>query len=230
MPNVPLTVWLGGVQATVSYQGRSGCCVGEDQIVFTVPATAPTGCAVPLLVQIGNNISNNTLMPVANGSRTCPVVNPQLAQLDAVQIEQAVSAGSVTYGSIKLAHFSDGGGVYEDDARLQFLKFTGFVRGIQPFFVSWADDQPLGTCIVYNNTNAGFNTPITGGNQLDAGSTYTLTGPNGNQKLLVGDGKLNAFNMTGRFWSRVLTPSQAPAAPTLDQSAQPSRFPRPQQW
>jgi len=134
MPNVPLTVWLGGVQATVSYQGRSGCCVGEDQIVFTVPATAPTGCAVPLLVQIGNNISNNTLMPVANGSRTCPVVNPQLAQLDAVQIEQAVSAGSVTYGSIKLAHFSDGGGVYEDDARLQFLKFTGFVRGMQPFW------------------------------------------------------------------------------------------------
>jgi uncharacterized protein (TIGR03437 family) len=96
MPNVPLTVWLGGVQATVSYQGRSGCCVGEDQIVFTVPANAPTGCAVPLLVQIGNNNSNNTLMPVPNGSRTCPLVNPQLAQLDAVQNEQAVTAGSVT--------------------------------------------------------------------------------------------------------------------------------------
>jgi len=53
MPNVPLTVWLGGVQAPVVYQGRCGCCIGEDQIVFTVPNNVPTACAVPLLVQAG---------------------------------------------------------------------------------------------------------------------------------------------------------------------------------
>ncbi len=60
-----LQLWLGGVQAPVIYQGRSGCCIGEDQIVFTVPNNVPTGCAVPLSIQIGNEISNNTLMPVA---------------------------------------------------------------------------------------------------------------------------------------------------------------------
>lgn len=68
MPDIPLPLWLGGVQAPVVYQGRSGCCVGEDQIVFTVPNNVPTGCAVPLVVQIGtttNTISNSTVMPVA---------------------------------------------------------------------------------------------------------------------------------------------------------------------
>ena len=37
IPNLPLTLWLGGIQAPVVYQGRSGCCIGLDQIVFAVP-------------------------------------------------------------------------------------------------------------------------------------------------------------------------------------------------
>ena len=97
MPNIPLTVWLGGVQAPVVYQGRSGCCVGEDQIAFTVPNNVPTGCAVPLLVQIDNQISNTTVMPVAIGSRNCTATNPALAS---VNVEQAVTAGPVTFGNI----------------------------------------------------------------------------------------------------------------------------------
>ena len=85
MPSIPLTVWLGGLQAPVTYQGRSGCCFGEDQIVFTVPAGVPTGCAVPLMIQIGNTnqitsntvmISNSVVIPVASGTRTCTPSNP----------------------------------------------------------------------------------------------------------------------------------------------------------
>src|SRR5215471_11709924 len=70
MPNVPLTVYLGGVQAPVTYQGRSGCCIGEDQIVFNVPNNVPTGCAVPLVIQVGtttNTVSNTTVIPIAKG-------------------------------------------------------------------------------------------------------------------------------------------------------------------
>ena len=71
MPNLPLKLWVGGVQAEVLYQGRSGCCIGTDQIVFTVPDDAPTGCAVPLAVQITPNInliSNTVRMPIAKGA------------------------------------------------------------------------------------------------------------------------------------------------------------------
>jgi hypothetical protein len=105
MPNIPLTVWVGGVQAPVSYQGRSGCCVGLDQIVFTVPTSVPTGCAVPLVVQIGtttNTVSNTVVLPVANGSRDC---TPSNGAFTSVNIEQGVMAGPVTFGSLELDRF-----------------------------------------------------------------------------------------------------------------------------
>ena len=43
---------MGGRRAGAGgHQGRSGCCVGLDQIVFKVPDNVPTGCAVPLVVR-----------------------------------------------------------------------------------------------------------------------------------------------------------------------------------
>src|SRR6202162_4636911 len=128
MPNVPLTLWLGGVQAPVVYQGRSGCCIGEDQIVFTVPSNVPMGCAVPLAVQIGtaaNTISNSTLMPVAKGSRDCTPTNPALASINA---EQAVMAGPVTFGFITLRHDLKGilPPVFQDRVEFQFDKILNY--------------------------------------------------------------------------------------------------------
>lgn len=199
MPNIPVDVWLGGVQAKVTYQGRSGCCIGEDQIVFTVPANAPAGCAVPLVVQIGSEVSNSILLPVANGSRTCPLVRSDLAPVGTEQIEKLVTAGPVNAGTIRLARFSDGGGNFEDDARFQFLHLTSYVPGTQPFFVSWLDDQPPGTCLAYNNPNQNLGNPITGGSDLDGGPNFTVMGPAGNMIIPVGNQKLNAFDMTGAF-------------------------------
>ncbi len=197
MPSIPLTLWLGGVQAPVVYQGRSGCCIGEDQIVFTVPDNVPTGCAVPLLVQIGNEISNNTVMPVANGSRSCPLTSA-LSSLSSEQIEQLVTAGPVTVGSITLDHFSDGGGKFEDDARAQFFKALTYTPGTQPFFVSYVDDQPPGTCLVYNNLNESTNVPFASGTNLDAGSNITLMGPNGSLSVPENQ-KLNSIGTAGTF-------------------------------
>ncbi len=199
MPQIPLTLWLGGVQATVTYQGRSGCCIGEDQIIFTVPNNVPTGCAVPLVVQIGSQISNSTVIPVANGSRNCSFVSQEFAPVTSQQITQLVEAGSISAGTIKLNHYSDGGGVFEDDAKFQFIDITGFVPGTQPFIASWVDDQPAGTCVAYPSLNTGFNFPATAATQLSAGSTFTATGPNGSVNLAVGSGSLTEFNNTGSF-------------------------------
>jgi uncharacterized protein (TIGR03437 family) len=195
--NVPLTLWLGGVQAPIIYQGRSGCCVGEDQIIFTVPSNVPTGCAVPLLIQINNEISNNTLLPVANGSRNC---TPTVAALASINVEQAVLAGPVSYGSIKLNHLSDGGGTFEDDAKAAFVNILTYVPGTQPFFVSWIDDQPLGTCIVYNNLNeAGGSGPIASTAALDAGSTIAVKGPSGSVSVPVNQHGLSRISAKGAF-------------------------------
>jgi uncharacterized protein (TIGR03437 family) len=199
MPGIPLTLWLGGVQAPVVYQGRSGCCVGEDQIVFTVPNNAPTGCGVPLAVQIGNMVSNATVMPVASGSRTCSPVNPADATLGAAAIEQVIEAGPITFTSAHFDHSSDGGGAFEDDYKFQFLKSTGYVPGTQPFFVSWIDDPPPGACMVYPNLNASNNVPFTGGVPLDAGSSVTVSGPKGSATVSVNAPKTAPFNNAGTF-------------------------------
>jgi uncharacterized protein (TIGR03437 family) len=185
MPNLPLKLWLGGVQEPVIYQGRSGCCVGEDQIVFTVPNNVPTGCAVPLVIQINNQISNTTVMPVANGSRNCTSSNPAFTS---VNVEQAVMAGPVTFGSLELDKFSNNNSPgYHDQAQFFFAKIPSYPPGSQPFFASYIDDQPVGTCSVYDNLNGdnGSNNYLFGNlATLDAGSSFTVKGPNGTMTVM----------------------------------------------
>lgn len=181
--NVPLTLYIGGVQATITYQGRSGY-IGLDQINFTVPNNAPNGCAVPLVAQIGttgNTVSNTTLIAVANGSRTCTPTNPAFAAIGTANIHQAVAAGPVTYGGIELRHFLNNGTGpgYQDSGRFTFAKILNYVAGTQPFFTTYIDDQPLSTCVVFPNTNGNGTSPIGDLAPLDPGSSFTVKGPNG---------------------------------------------------
>ena len=203
MSNIPLQLWLGGVQAPVAYQGRSGCCIGEDQIVFTVPNNVPTGCAVPLLIQIGNQISNYTVMPVAGGSRNCTPTNAALAT---VNVEQLVPTGTTTSGSITLSRDLKPPTIppsvsYSDNAQFQFLKILSYPAGLQPFLVSYLDDQPLGTCSVYNSLASKSSSPKFATAAADAGSSFTVTGPNGS-KVVTGTGKFTAtLSAAGTFLS-----------------------------
>lgn len=198
MPNLPLTVWLGGVQAPVIYQGRSGCCVGLDQVAFIVPAAVPSGCAVPLVVQIGttaSTISSTTALPVATGSPSCTPVNAALA---GINVEQAVMAGPVSVGIVALDHSSDGTGGFEDDASFQFFQMQSYNPGSEPFFLSWVDDPPAGTCTVYDNLNLKSNVPISSRAALDGGSTVMLAGPAGSVQVPV-NAKGDTFNPNGSF-------------------------------
>jgi uncharacterized protein (TIGR03437 family) len=207
MPGIPLTLWLGGVQAPVVYQGRSGCCIGEDQIVFTVPNNVPTGCSVPLVIQIGNQISNATVMPVASGSRGCPPTNAALASVGVQQTEAMASAGG-TVGTIDLS--KDPGPpttppsvTYTDNATFQFLKALSFSAGSVPFIASYLDDLAPGTCTVYNSLNPGSNFGLQATTAAaDAGSSFTVTGPNGSKVLAGNPGQFKAtLSSTGTFLS-----------------------------
>jgi uncharacterized protein (TIGR03437 family) len=70
--NLPgnVQVWVGDTAADVGYHGRSGCCAGLDQIVFTVPQGVE-GCAVPLSVETSGGISNFTTIAVSQSGQTC---------------------------------------------------------------------------------------------------------------------------------------------------------------
>ncbi|HLG96985.1 MAG TPA: hypothetical protein VKX49_11795 [Bryobacteraceae bacterium] len=198
----PLTVWLGGVQAPVVYQGRSGCCIGEDQIVFTVPDNVPAGCAVPLVVQIGQRASNSTWMPVANGSRTCTPVNPAIT---AFGVQQLATASSFTLANIELDHLLNNDGSFLDRALAFFAKVSGVPGGIRPFLASYFDNQPLGTCTVTGTSAPGdvlFNNLFANGNitLIDGGPNVTIMGPNGTMTVsAMGDHQ--TLSPTGAFLS-----------------------------
>lgn len=195
MANIPLTLWLGGVQATVTYQGRSGCCIGEDQIVFQVPDNVPTGCAVPLAIQIGDEISNYTAIAVAKtGTRTCSATNPALTS-DFVQLV-TTNTGSTSFADLQLKrqpNFDPQGNLtgYSDTGTMESGAFT-VPTALQPFMVSYLDVPPPGTCAVYNTLNGATGDKyLTNLKELDAGSAVTLTGPNGSQTIAVNGNRAN---------------------------------------
>lgn len=94
-PNFPnVQVWVGGQPANIVYAGRSGCCAGVDQLVFTVPAIA-NGCNVPITVVSGGSSSNTVTMPVSSSGGACSDTGPTLPTLSL----SAASAGN----QVKLA-------------------------------------------------------------------------------------------------------------------------------
>jgi uncharacterized protein (TIGR03437 family) len=180
MPDIPLKLWLGGVSVPVTYQGRSGCCTGEDQIVFTVPANAPVGCAVPLSVQIGDQISNSTVMPVASSSRACSTL---AAQFPPAVIQTLTNGGSATYSQIVLRRQPNSNAAGYNDNVDPTLATFNFPAQFQTFAGTYLDSQPLGTCLVYNNLNPPGIPPVTVLGSPDFGSSLTVNGPNGTKTV-----------------------------------------------
>ena len=185
--NLPYTLWLGGVQATITYQGRSGCCIGEDQIVFTVPNNVPTGCAVPLVIQLVNSISNSTVIPVANGSRSCTPTNPMVAD---ERVQKLGTLGSFTVGVVELDHLLDAAQTaLVDTGVFTFVKASGIPVGLQPFFASYFDVPATGTCTVLGTRSPVdllFNNFTLA--PIDAGSNFTVTGPRGTATVTASPG------------------------------------------
>ena len=177
--NSSLTVWVGGVAAPVTYQGRSGCCIGEDQIVFTVPSGVPTGCAVPLAVQIGNLVSNYALLPVTNSGRSC---TPQNSVLSGAAVQTlTASPGGFNYASLQMGRrigaYTSSGVTYQDFGLGQFAQVSVSPTS-QPTVLTYLDTPPSGTCTTTSNqssTTPALFSVLTG---IDAG-TIVVSGPNG---------------------------------------------------
>jgi uncharacterized protein (TIGR03437 family) len=68
--NTPLQIYFGGVLGTIAYQGSAGY-PGVNQINVTIPASAPTGCAVTVAAVTGPIVSNTAALPIASGGGTC---------------------------------------------------------------------------------------------------------------------------------------------------------------
>jgi uncharacterized protein (TIGR03437 family) len=52
------------VPAAVIFAGQSSCCVGLNQVNFTVPAGATTGNAVAVVLSVGAKASNSVTLAI----------------------------------------------------------------------------------------------------------------------------------------------------------------------
>src|SRR6185437_2055182 len=68
--NTPLQVYIGGLPATILYQGAS-TFPGVNQINVTIPDQVPTGCWVPLIAVTGSVVSNAVTLPINPGGGAC---------------------------------------------------------------------------------------------------------------------------------------------------------------
>jgi uncharacterized protein (TIGR03437 family) len=174
-------LYVGTTRATVAYAGRAPGFAGLDQINFVVPAGI-TGCAIPVSIKTGNQVSNYTTIAISSGGNTCT----DALGLPASQLERLSSTGSLKVGVISLARI---------DLEVSVLGFTTNVKtdtGVASFVeytptnivssssLNAAGAPSIGTCTVYAGTSTSL-TPVDPlpPRGLDAGGQINITGPKG---------------------------------------------------
>jgi uncharacterized protein (TIGR03437 family) len=200
-------VWIGGVPVTdFRYAGRSPCCSGLDEIIFAVPATAPSGCFVPVMVRVaGTAVSNTTTLAIDPNGNPCS--DP---------ISGAYTKGG-KFGTValvrRLIHVASanppdlivdvGMGAFSQEA------------GADYSFNSLVSLPPPGACATYEGTgnyfvaDSSFATPSAKGLQT---GTLTVKGPSGSVPLISAADLGGANEYIGLLGSSgVLQPGQGPA-------------------
>ena len=138
-------VFVGGVSASVSYHGRSPCCSGLDEIFFTVPANAPQGCYVPVIVRINSAIVNNPVtMAIAPNGAACSDSNNAIEQSfisgkSAGMVDLLRVNGTVTFAGATTVTTGD------------YVQGLLFASAAGPFFFEpLVSLPPQGSCTVYS--------------------------------------------------------------------------------
>jgi len=188
-PEIPLNVLIGGVAATVTYRGRSGCCVGEDQIVFVVPEGI-VGCQVPIAVQVGGAVSNYAQIPIAAEGRACVPAAPDVPP---ETIQQLAAINSPRIGLVELDRSLSFQG-NRDRGEADFFR----VNAPGPMFAAAVDEAPIDTCRVaqfYNDFGPQGDDPFNALSLdvLDAGPSIDVSSGGRNRTLMKGeDGTFSA--------------------------------------
>jgi uncharacterized protein (TIGR03437 family) len=182
--NVELLV--GGKPASISYKGRSGCCAGIDQIVFTVPEGVE-GCYVPVVVKIGNSISNFTTMSIGRGNACSDPNGVSGDELLAAQAKGTFSSGVIglTRTALKISVSGFTLDSKTDSGFGSFIRFN-FDRLVQSQGVGGSSAVSLGACTVYayRGTSPGGPVDPIRPEILDAGPQITIVGPKGTKQLV----------------------------------------------
>jgi uncharacterized protein (TIGR03437 family) len=209
-------VLVGATPAQVLYRGRSGCCVGIDQVRFVVPAGI-TGCYVPITVIVEGVASNFTTMAISETAGACsdPATGISGAVLSQAQTSGRLRIGSVD-GSRARLQFSVPGGVigqsftsvtdsvgasFEEFTLAQLERFSGLLNA-----------NTVGACTVYQFRNSDGTEPgdPIAGRALNAGN-LSLSGPEGTRPIARDtDGFYYELLSSGFSFLRSLVSSKEP--------------------
>ena len=179
---VQVQVFVGGVPATVVYSGRSPCCSGTDQIVFTVPSNAPQGCWVPVYVKTAGSVVSNFVTMAIGPTSGATCTNPILTDLSSVMVNGGNFGEAIVY---RLTMHEDVGVVTPVDVTGDFHFEAAFNMPVLPFpFDSTVSLPPPGSCSAYTEQGdllRGMLLPgsLLAATQLNIGPPFVLTGPNG---------------------------------------------------
>jgi len=175
MTNLPVQVFIGGAAAQVVYRGRSGCCVGEDQIAFVVPNV--TGCFVPVAVKINNQVSNFSTIGVAPSGRAC---KPSFSFVPDAFTSQPTP--KIVLLQTK-RHVNPPPQSPNDQPSADTVQVSPVKLGITGGEINAALDGPsFGSCyVVPGNGGDDYQPPIVG--ILDLGPSLTLKGPGGTRAI-----------------------------------------------
>lgn len=183
---VQVQVFVGGIPAAVAYSGRSPCCSGTDQIVFTVPPNAPQGCWVPVYVKTAGSVVSNYVSMA---------IGPKSGAVCSNGTYDGASNVFVNGGSF-------GGAILGRAVTLEDIGVTSPVTVTGDYHLSAAYKIPVttfpfnpavtlppyGTCTDYIETGDVSDAhplpgSITAVTPLDLGPPFLLTGPNGMKSL-----------------------------------------------
>ncbi len=139
--NALSAVYIGGVQATIVYQGASGY-PGLNQINITVPASAPTGCNVSMVgVSTSGVPTNFVTLAIGNGICQDPALGINGTTLTSEIGQTNFSSGVVSLSQATTPATSGSGTTTSQTAFASFQNYT--TTGVSSSgFVS------LGGCIV----------------------------------------------------------------------------------
>jgi hypothetical protein len=168
-------IYVGGISAPIGYQGPSGY-PGLNQVNFTIPANAPTGCNVSVVGVSAAGVPTNFItLPIGNGPCSDPAFGITGSSLSSLSNQSTVKTGFVLLGQTTAPPANGGGGTQITNTALAaFQSTTGASYGTASGSVS------LGGCIVSQSlTSSGSSGTSTG---LNAGN-ITITGPNGSATL-----------------------------------------------
>ncbi len=192
--DVPVTVYVGTKAVTPTYKGRSGCCAGIDQVVFTVP-DGVEGCYVSVNVIAGGVVSNSATIAVTSSGSVCSdPAGFSTSDLEKVQHGQPLSIGEITIFRLH-ATFSACEVSIQGSLDLGQGRFSNFITS-QDVLASIGSSvgglglSSAGSCTVSPFNYSDFLSSILSSQSdpvhfggLDAGPVLNINGPKGLKQL-----------------------------------------------